>query len=472
MTSADSNVSHGPPATHSASVLAARMDRLPMTGRHRNIAAVVAAGTFFDAFDSLVLGVALTVISASLGQGFLGTGILISAGYLGQFVGALALGSVADRLGRRRAFLVAITVFSVLSVACAAAWNLEALTVARLLQGIGLGAEVPIAATLISEYAPALRRGRAVMLYQAIFAWGAFAAPVAGLAVFALVEPAIAWRVLFALGVLPLLIVLVGRRALPESIRWLLAKGRLAHAETIVAEFERAAAREGKQLPEPRPSQTDLARPTRLGELFSPAYRTRTLLNGTLWFTTYFVTYGYSVWLPSLYVSIGGLRVSQALYLTLTVAVGQVIVVYLFAVAVDRVGRRPLFLAGYLVAVLGALLGLAMVLGGLTGWPTLFAAGMLIAIGSYVPAAGLYLYIPELYPTRIRGWGTSAGSSMNRIASVIAPTVVGALLAGGLGLGAVFGMFAVVLLVGLAAMARWGVETKARSLEETGERPG
>jgi MFS transporter, putative metabolite:H+ symporter len=471
MTSAESNVSDGPRTASPATVLAARMDRLPMTARHRSIAAVLAAGTFFDAFDSLVLGVALTVISASLGQGFLGTGILISAGYLGQFIGAVALGSVADRLGRRRAFLMAITVFSVLSVACALAWNLEALTVARLLQGIGLGAEVPIAATLVSEYAPALRRGRAVMFYQAIFAWGALAAPLAGLVVFALVEPEVGWRVLFALGVLPLLLAFLGRRALPESVRWLMANGQLKRAETIVVGFEDTAVREGKTLSPPQPTETEADKPTRLAEIFSPAYRTRTLLNGTLWFTTYFVTYGYSVWLPSLYVKIGGLKVSQALYLTLIVAIGQVVVVYLFALAVDRLGRRPLFLAGYLVALLGALLGLAMVASGATGWPTLFAAGLLIAVGSYLPAAGLYLYIPELYPTRIRGWGTSAGSSMNRIASVIAPTVVGALLAGGLGLGAVFVMFAVVLLVGLAAMFRWGIETKERSLEETGDLP-
>jgi Nitrate/nitrite transporter len=223
-----------------------------------------------------------------------------------------------------------------------------------------------------------------------------------------------------------------------------------------VSAFEKTARREGKVLAEPRPAAADVTRPTRLAEIFAPAYRKRTILNGTLWFTVYFVSYGYSVWLPSLYVSIGGLEVSQALYLTLVVGASQLVVVYAFALAVDRMGRRRLFLAGFAVALAGAILGVVMVASGATGWPTLFAAGLLLAIGSYVPAAGLYLYIPELYPTRIRAWGTAAGSSMNRIASVIAPTVVGALLAGGLGLGSVFVMFGLVLLVGLVVMSAWG----------------
>jgi MFS transporter, putative metabolite:H+ symporter len=445
----------------------ARLDRLPTTSKHRRAAAAVAVGTFFDAFDSLVLASALTVISVSLGQGLLGTGILISAGYLGQAIGALALGAVSDRLGRRRTFMLAITVFSVLSVGCALAWNLEALTVARLLQGIGLGAEVPVAATLISEYAPAVRRGRAVMLYQAIFAWGAFAAPLVGLVVFAVVPPSIGWRVLLGLGVLPMFLVLIGRKIIPESARWLAAKGRTGEAESIVAELEACAADDGKELSEPRPVPIVEQRRTRLAEVFAKQYWRRTVLNGLLWFTTYYISYGYSVWLPSLYVTVGGLKVSEALYLTLVVSVGQLIVVYLTALLIDRLGRRPLFLAGYVVALAGAVTGLLLVLNGATGWVSLFTAGLLLAIGAYVPAAALYLYIPELYPTRIRAWGTAAGSSMNRIASVIAPTVVGAVLAAGLGLASIFVMFGVVLLIGLVAMIAWGVETRGRTLEET-----
>jgi len=108
---------------------------------------------------------------------------------------------------------------------------------------------------------------------------------------------------------------------LPESVRWLTAKGRVAGAEAIVAEFEAAAVAEGHELSEPRPVTSPVAQPTRLREIFGPRYRRRTVLNGTLWFTTYFAAYGYSAWLVSLYVTIGGLAVSQALVLTVVVAV-------------------------------------------------------------------------------------------------------------------------------------------------------
>lgn len=453
----------------SARLVEARLDRLPTTSRHRRITHVLAAGTFFDAFDSLILGVALTVIAKSLGQGFLGTGLLISAAYVGQALGALFLGSVSERIGRRRAFLAAISVFSVFSVACALAWNLEALTVARLLQGLGLGAEVPLAATLISEFAPSHHRGRSVLLYQTIFSWGVLAAPLAGLAVFALVDPTLGWRVLFALGVLPLAIVLIARRHVPESVRWLAAKGRVQEASAIVDEFETAARAEGHNLGEPRPAlQRDTA-PSRLSEIFGRRYRKRTILNGTLWFTTYFVAYGYSVWLPSLYVRLGHLPVSQALYLTVAVGVAQLAVVYVVAFVVDRFGRLPILTTGYVIALLGAATGVAMVLAGATSWPTLFLAGLLLAVGSYIPAAGLYLYVPELYPTRIRAWGTAAGTSMNRLASMLAPTIVGALLAGGLGLVSVFVMFGVVIVIGLVVLSVLGVETAGRPLEETSE---
>lgn len=463
---------YGTAPASSGAAIEARLDRLPITSRHRRITVVLAGATFFDAFDALVLGVALTVIATSLGQGFLGTGLLISAGYLGQALGALFLGSVSERLGRKRTFQVSVAVFSLLSVACALAWNLESLSVARLLQGLGLGATVPIAATLIGEFAPARRRGRVVMLYQAVFAWGVLAAPLAGLAVFALVGPEIGWRVLFALGVLPLVIVVVARYLLPESVRWLTGQGRVREADAIVTEFEAAARREGHDLPDPRPVSGGGAMATRFGEIFSPRYRRRTLLNGTLWFTTYFVAYGYSVWLPSLYVTIGGLAVSQALYLFIAVSVAQLVVVYAFALTVDRVGRRPFLIGGYALAIVGAIVGIVMVTLGATSWPTLFVAGMLLATGAYIPAAGLYLYIPELYPTRVRAWGTAAGTSMNRLASVLAPTIVGVLLASGLGLSAVFALFGIVLLAGLVTMVAWGKETAGRPLEETGDLSG
>jgi putative MFS transporter len=471
---AGGSASHGAPGAVTARQAdpEARLDRIPFTREHGKTAAILGFGTFFDAYDSLILASALTIVVATLGHGFFGTGVLISAGFVGQAIGALLLGSISDRYGRAKVFCVALFAFSALSVLAALSWNLESLTMARLLQGIGLGAEVPIAATLFNEYVQSKSRGRTFMLYESLFGWGTVAAPAMGLLTLTLMPHDVGWRVLLATGAVPLIGAIYGWRHLPESVRWLSVKGRIAEAEAIVDRLEDSARRHGRDLPEPVPVPAQPRQATRLGELFARRYLARTLLNGSLWFTTYFAVYGYSTWLPSLYVKVGGLPVRTALYLTIIVAAAQVGVIYAMAGVVDRVGRVKILKIGYVVALFGALVGYAMVTWfGIESWAALFVAGIMLAAGSYMPAVGLYLYIPELYPTRMRGWATSAGSSLNRLASVIAPLLVGALLGADLGIGSVFLMFAGVLLLGLVALFAWGVETAQRSLEETGE-PG
>ncbi|HEY2096695.1 MAG TPA: MFS transporter, partial [Pseudonocardia sp.] len=130
----------------------ARLERLPFGRVHLRVAGLLGVGTFFDAFDSLVIATVLTVVISTFHVGFGSAGLLISAAYVGQFVGALTLGVVAERRGRRMAFILSLATFGVLSLVAALAWNFESLLVLRLLQGIGLGAEVPIAGALFNEF--------------------------------------------------------------------------------------------------------------------------------------------------------------------------------------------------------------------------------------------------------------------------------------------------------------------------------
>ncbi len=185
------------------------------------------------------------------------------------------------------------------------------------------------------------------------------------------------------------------------------------------------------------------------------------------WFTAFFVLTAYSGWLPTLYVRLGHLSQGLALLLTTAFGLTEVIILYIVAFTWDRVGRKPWFIGGYVLAVVGSAVGFISVsLLHLTAWSILATAGLLMAIGVYISVAGVYIYTSELYPTRMRSWATATGRGFNSAASVIAPSAVGAILSAGLGIGGVFVMFFVVSLIGLVVLAVLGIETKQRVLEE------
>lgn len=455
------------PRAHTLESIVARLERLPFLPYHLRVAVLLGIGTFFDAFDSLAIAIALTVIVTAFRINFVTAGLLISGGYLGQFIGALAFGYVGERWGRKPGFVGALAIFGLFSLLAAFAGSFHSLLWLRILQGLGLGAEVPLAGALFNEIIRGSTRGKIVIVYESAFIWGLFAAPLVGLALFSALGPDYGWRALFVVGAIPFVVALVAWAALPESPRWLASRGRLAEATEIVAAMEREAAARGVALAPPAEVPPVPIRPTRFGELFSSDYRKRTVLSWTQWFTTYFSVYGYAVWLPLLYVRLGGLPPRDAIALSIIPGAVQLILGYTVAFTIDRVGRKPWFLAGYAIAFVGAAFGFAAVaFAGNHAWPVLFTASVLMAAGTSISAIGVYLYTPELFPTRMRAWATSTGSAANRIASVIAPTIVGTLLATRFGIAGVFAVFGLVLLAGWIVMAALGIETKNRLLEE------
>jgi putative MFS transporter len=456
--------------TQSAAI-AARIDRVPTGPFHYRLASILGGGTFFDAFDALSIAVLLTLVIKTFGIGFSEAGLIVSAGYAGQWVGALIVGALADRIGRRPAVVLSLVVFGVLALACAVAWSHSSLLVFRALQGLGLGAEVPIATTLLNEYLGKRNRGRISVIYQSTFTWGIFVAPLVALLSTSVFGPELGWRVLLGIGALPLLIAVWAWFALPESARWLATSGRTDEADALVSRMEDEARARGhvldEPLPVPVPPAPGAAGKFRLGELLAPPYRRRTLGLATIWFTSFFVVYGYLTWLPTIYVSVGQLPASSSLVLTVVLGATQLVIVYAAAWLIDRVGRRPLLLTAFGFAVVGGLFGAIMVgLLGYTSWPVLFTAGIIIAIGMSISSASLFLYTSELYPTRMRGWATSANSGLARAASILSPLIFGFMLSGHGGPGAIFAAMAVAAVLSLIAMALSGVETRNRSLEE------
>jgi putative MFS transporter len=447
------------------SAIICRIERLPFARFHLHLASILAVGTFFDAFDALSIAVALTVIFTSLHIGFMNAGLLISGAYVGQFVGAWFFGYVSEVWGRKIAFVTSLLLFGLLSIATAFAWDFESLFVLRLIQGLGLGGEVPVAATLFNEYLRTANRGRISLFYQSIFIWGGLLTPGIGLLMFSIFGEALGWRVLFLFGGLPVLAAIYAWFRLPESARWLAERGRFREAEAIIAGIEaetRAAA-----LPPLVVKLQPAAGKTRIAELFQGIYLRRTIVVWVQWACTFFVAYGYNIWLPTLYVKIGGLPVTESLALSSISWALTLTTMYVEAYFLDRIGRKPFFVFGFAMIALGGLYGAVMVmLFHATGWPILFSVSVFMGIGTSLNSSAALNYTAELYPTRMRGIGVASGSSMNRLASIFSPTAVGALLAANYGIESVFAMFGVAGLIGFVVMATMGIETKQRTLEE------
>jgi putative MFS transporter len=444
-----------------------RMERLPFSRFHARVAALLGVGTFFDGFDAIAISAALPVVTTTMRINFLGAGALISAAYAGQLLGALVFGAIGDRIGRRLSFIVPMAGFGLLSLLSALAWDYRSLFIFRFLQGIGLGAEVPVAAALFNELVGSRIRGVALYSYEVLFGWGSAAAPLAGALLFAAFGPQLGWRYLFVVGTIPLVAAAVAWFRLPESPRWLVDRGHVDRAERIVAAMEEEARRRHPQLAEPAPIPRTAGARTRLLELFAPAYRRRTALTWTMWFTGFFVFWGYSAWMPTVYVRMGGLAVTAALGLA---GITQVIAncsAFGWMFLVEGVGRKPVFAIGFGVTLAAWLI--ALVVAGafhFTAWPVLFAAGTVAGVALAAPDIGCWLYTPELFPTRMRAWATSTGAAVNKLATIIAPVVIGALIQAGRGITSVFALMAVMSLAGLCVVLVLGIETKGRTLEE------
>ena len=448
-------------ARGSGADLIARMERVPFSKWHVRPRVLMGSATFFDAFDALSLAFVLPVLVRQWGITSSQIGWMISIGYIGQFAGALLFGALAERYGRVRSAAGATAVMSVMSLACALAGNFPALLVLRLVQGIGVGGEMPVAAVYINELSKAKGRGRFFLLYELIFPIGLMVTGQIG----ALVVPTLGWRVMFLIGGVPGLVIAFLLLRLPESPRWLIGKGRLAEAEAIVREIE-ASAPIG-EAPSPVPETIPVTAPvatqkrSRWTELLSPVYRARTVIVWTLWASSYFITNGLNNWMPTLYNRVYGLSLAQSLRAGTLTNVAQVAVLLVCAFVIDRTGRRRwatvCFLAGTaLLASLG-----------------LFAADSVTAVITLVTLsyglvgsvnAVLYLYTPEIYPTRMRAIGTGSATCWLRLASAAGPLLVGYLV-DARGTGAVFLMFAATGIVGAIAAAGM-LETRNRRLEE------
>jgi putative MFS transporter len=441
-----------------AESLLLRMEQVPFSRWHLNARLVMGSATFFDAFNALSLAFALPTLIRLWHISPKQSGLLISASYVGQLAGALVFSALAEKVGRIRGTTAAIAIMSIMSFGCAIASNFTALLACRLVQGIGVGGEMPVAATYINELSRAHGRGRYFLLYEMIFPVGLMATGQIG----AWLVPAYGWSAIFLLGGIPGLLITYLVSRLPESPRWLISKSRMQEAEMIVEKIEASTA-----LRVPLAATSSVSSTSRLmqqggwSELLSNIYRGRTLIVWTLWASAFFVANGLNNWMPSLYNTVYHLSLRQSLRAASMTNVAQVAVLLVCAFSIDRIGRRNWTVAAFILG--GGILALLGIIGAqnVIGVMILGTLGYGI-IGSI--NAVLYLYTPEIYPTRMRALGTGLATSWLRIASAVGPALVG-FMVDAKGIHSVFLMFAGMSVVGALA-ATCMFETADRRLEE------
>ncbi|ATU21002.1 MFS transporter [Bifidobacterium choerinum] len=391
-----------------------RLDRLPLNRAHRKLLVASGIGWAFDAMDVGLVSFVVAAIAADphFNLDAVQKSWVLSIGFIGMAIGAALGGWFADRWGRKTVFTATMVIFGIANGAMAFSWTLAMLLAARFVIGLGLGAELPVASTLVSEFSPAKQRGRITVLLESFWAVGWIVAAAIGYFVIPNTGDW-GWRWALLIGALPLLYAIVARRQLPESVRFLEAQGRDEEAERSVRYFEAASG------VEPVESRKAVKLPKiRTRELFGRRYLGVTVAIWATWFFVNFSYYGAFTWMPSLLADQFG-SLTKSFGYTLAISLAQLPGYFLAAWLVERWGRRrtlSVFLAVSAVA--------AFLFSRSANVTQVLAFGMLLSASNLGAWGVLYAVTPEIYPTRLRGAASGAAAACGRVAAIIAPLLM------------------------------------------------
>lgn len=445
--------------------IAARMDRLPLIGMHRRATVAVGLGLFFDMYEIFLT----PVLSVALVQEFqlskAELPLVLASTFVGMFAGTLLLGRLADRIGRRRAFLVSLAIYSLFSLLGAFSTGPLMLAATRFVAGIGIGAEPPLADAYLSDLLPAKRRGRfTAWAYTVAF----LGVPVAGFLAH-WTEPLsplgiAGWRWMFALGAVGAIVVFLLRRGLPESPRWLAAAGRHAEADALVTAFEREARESGAELPEPQPAP-EQPRSGGLRDLVRPPYGQRTGMMAVFQVLQTVGYYGFGTMVPMV-LAAKGYEVTDSLLFSAVTYLGYPVGAAASLPFVERVERKFLVIGSALAMVV---LGLGFGLAGSTALIVVF--GFLYTAASNVFSNAFHIYQAEIFPTHIRATAASWTYSLSRLTTGAMPFVLVPLLHAQ-GAGVLFAVVAAAMIAVVVDIGVFGPRATGRALEDVNAEPG
>ncbi|MBE3582363.1 MAG: MFS transporter, partial [Thermoanaerobacteraceae bacterium] len=334
--------------------ISARLEGLPLGSFHYRLLLICGLGWMFDAMDVGLISFVLPAVAQDWQLDAAQLGALGSIGMAGLGVGAVLGGMLGDLWGRKRVFTYTLVVYGVATFLAGLATDYATLMFTRFIIGLGLGAEIPVAFTLASEFSPAAHRGRMTVLLESFWALGWIAAALVGY----LAVPSWGWRAAFFMGALPALYAAVLRRALPESPSYLEKVGRLSEAEAIVSSIERdcGVAPAPATTTSPAPGQAEANRRAiraKLSDLWSPRYIRRTLCLWILWFGINVAYYGIVTWLPTLMVG-RGFTIIKSFEYVLLMTMAQIPGYFSAAYLVEVIGRKATLSLYLLMSGIGA----------------------------------------------------------------------------------------------------------------------
>jgi len=404
----------------------------------------------FDAFDTFTIAYAMPAIIKAWHLTPVVNGMLASAGMWGTLLGGLLWGPISDRFGRKVGFAGTILGFSLLTGLTAFAITVPQFLSFRFITGLCLGGLPPCASTYIAEQMSSKHRGRAIASTLIWWPLGAFAAAVAG---FTLV-PRYGWKPLFLLGGLPIFLSFVVIIVLPESPRWLAMKRETAKLEKVLKQLGASS----KQIEYLQPGETVMR--FELKSLLRPPYRIRFIATAGSYLVGYFAYFGWTLWLPSILVSVFHFELGRSFLYTLIAALFGVLGKTTAYYVVEKLGRKAVFYCGY-----GPAAVLALIFGFLHNPTLILACACLLGYSLDLGASGHFVWTPELYPSYMRGTANSWSSAAGKIGAALAPLCFGMFISAHR-IQFLYLSMAVACSLVCAIVAVIGIETRDKVLSE------